>query len=210
MTLAGKYGLGRQGETPPRWQPSFAYDLGDLVQPISPTGYYHRCIVSGTSGAASPGMLSHLAPNNREQTPNPPVGGWPTTPGAQVADGAAVWTCVGLTEDAFLPSTAGSEPPVPTWTPGAAFNLGDFCHPSVPTTTDICMRCTSGGVTGSSEPAWPASDPLTITAPLLGSPGGTSVVDGGATWVVIDRRLILPSGAGVLLGDGSQLFGPIP
>ena len=209
MTLAGKYGLGRQGETPPRWQPSFAYDLGDLVQPIA-----EQATIIAASSAARAGphrrACSRTSPQTIESRRRirPSAGGQrhlaprsPTEPPCGRASASPKTRSCRAPRAASRPCPRGPPARPSTWANSAI----RACRRR---RTFACGA--RAAATGSSEPAWPASDPLTITAPLLGSPGGTSVVDGGATWVVIDRRLILPSGAGVLLGDGSQLFGPIP
>jgi hypothetical protein len=58
----------------PAWAASTAYALNDLRMPTSTkeNGIYYKCTTAGTSGATEPV--------------------WPTTIGATVADGTAVWT----------------------------------------------------------------------------------------------------------------------
>lgn len=54
-----------------------AYDLGDLVTPDTPNGYFYECTTAGTSAGTAPT--------------------WPTTVGATVTDGTVVWTNRGKT-----------------------------------------------------------------------------------------------------------------
>lgn len=56
------------------WKPNQAYAVGNLVIPQSFNGYYYRCTVAGTSGAAEPK--------------------WPTLIGGTVNDGTVTWTTV--------------------------------------------------------------------------------------------------------------------
>lgn len=57
------------------WVASTAYALGDRVIPAAHNGHAYVCTTAGTSGASAPT--------------------WPTTQGATVTDGTAVWTEAG-------------------------------------------------------------------------------------------------------------------
>lgn len=57
------------------WAASTAYVYGQLVKPPTANGYLYMCDTAGTSGTAAPTF--------------------PTTPGQDVADNTANWSCVG-------------------------------------------------------------------------------------------------------------------
>jgi hypothetical protein len=75
--VTGKNGIWTRdplASSKPAWATSTAYALNDLRMPTSAkeNGIYYKCTTAGTSGATEPV--------------------WPTTIGATVADGTAVWT----------------------------------------------------------------------------------------------------------------------
>lgn len=55
------------------WAASTAVTTSSNVFPTTKNGYYYACTTAGTTGSTQPT--------------------WPTTPGATVTDGTAVWTC---------------------------------------------------------------------------------------------------------------------
>jgi hypothetical protein len=55
------------------WAATTAKSLGDYVIPTAPNGYKYRCTTAGTTAGTQPT--------------------WPTTVGATVTDGSAIWTC---------------------------------------------------------------------------------------------------------------------
>ncbi|MGE3316428.1 MAG: PilW family protein, partial [Planctomycetaceae bacterium] len=48
----------------PPWTPLTPYNVGDVVEPVPPNGFYYRCVTAGTSGG--PGPDSPLYPGNFE------------------------------------------------------------------------------------------------------------------------------------------------
>jgi hypothetical protein len=175
------------------WQPITEYEPGALVQPTAPpTGSYYRCTTGGTSG------------------PGQPV--FPTTAGAIVADGTAVWTWVGpavvfrniIFDQSFDPNTgawtrririadheADSRTPGP---PAAALKDGTtYYYGSFLSQASIWQAAT----------AYPAGSLLTpnpangfgyqcttagtsaATAPAFGTATGAMVADGTAVWICL-------------------------
>ena len=57
------------------WAASTGYLYGAVVRPATANGYLYLCSTAGTSGSSAPT--------------------WPTVQGETVADGTAVWTCLG-------------------------------------------------------------------------------------------------------------------
>lgn len=64
----------REGESCPKWNPLFQYNMGDKIVPINDNGHYYECIQTGRSG------------------PNMPS--FPTTAGGTIIDaqGGAKWS----------------------------------------------------------------------------------------------------------------------
>ncbi len=63
------------GKAATAWEATTAYSLNAYKVPATPNGYYYRCSTAGTSHSSAPS--------------------WPTTLGATVNDGTAVWTNMG-------------------------------------------------------------------------------------------------------------------
>lgn len=73
-------------DDPGAWAASTAYTLGQFRIPTTANGYRYEITTAGTSAATQPT--------------------WPTTIGATVTDGTAVWTCrTFMVTDAFCPHT---------------------------------------------------------------------------------------------------------
>ena len=69
-----------------------AYDVGDLVRPLSANGYIYRCITAGITSGSAPA--------------------WPTTKGKDVDDNTVVWENIGtsfvkwdFTDPSWTPNT---------------------------------------------------------------------------------------------------------
>jgi hypothetical protein len=78
-----------KAETPAEWQASHPYVLTDFVEPATPNGFRYECTTAGTSDSSEPA--------------------WPTTIGATVNDGTAVWTCRKLTYTADVDYTLDAD-----------------------------------------------------------------------------------------------------
>lgn len=103
--------------TPPAWQADTAYLAGVFVRKTEANGFRYECTTQGTSHAAT------------EPT-------WPTTIGATVEDGTAVWTCRQYTyvadTDYLLDTEVGLLMPLS----GGAITAGqslevDFAHAAI-------------------------------------------------------------------------------
>jgi phage tail sheath gpL-like len=68
------------------WTISTTWAVGDQVVPTVADGFYFRCTTPGAGSGTQPT--------------------WPTTIGATVTDGAAVWTCWGVVANGLSPTTA--------------------------------------------------------------------------------------------------------
>lgn len=90
----------------PSWAVATAYTLGQHAQPTTPNTYSYEATTAGTSHATT------------EPT-------WPTTLGATVADGTAVWTCVSKKHATTEILLATTEVGLDTATPGVALSLGN-------------------------------------------------------------------------------------
>ncbi len=89
------------------WEADTVYSLGDLVEPITPTGYKFK-VTSVSGGSES---------DSSEPT-------WPTSIGSTVVDNELVWTCLAHTHPTTEIKMASSSGGLTSATPGAAFNLG--------------------------------------------------------------------------------------
>lgn len=58
------------------WQASTAYEVGDLVRPVTGNGHLYVCVAAGTSAGTEPT--------------------WPTTRGGNVTDGGVTWDEIGV------------------------------------------------------------------------------------------------------------------
>lgn len=60
------------------WHQNKTVEVGDFCQPVSPSGYFYRCVIGGTTAAREPD--------------------WPTVICAEVEDGTCVWQCYDRTD----------------------------------------------------------------------------------------------------------------
>lgn len=120
---------------PGAWVALTTYSAGyDMVDNGT---YYFLCTTSGTSASVAPS--------------------WPSTAGATVADGTAVWTNVMRTRKAWTASTAYSTQPLTTqyrW-PDQIVTAASVGAPVV--------QCVVSGTSGSVKPVWPTTLGQTVT-----------------------------------------------
>lgn len=79
------------------WAASTAYNVGDIVKPVSGNGFVYRAVVAGTSAASEPT--------------------WPTTPGVTVVDNGVTWANIGqavIALDATDPTWTGLDAGTPS------------------------------------------------------------------------------------------------
>lgn len=85
------------------WQSTYAYTLGNLIQPVSANGWVYKCTTAGTSAGSAPTF--------------------PLSVGSTVTDGSVVWTN-------YMPYHPATEiqvsltAPATSATAGASINLG--------------------------------------------------------------------------------------
>jgi len=171
------------------WEKETTYAVGDLITAQLFNGYYFRCTSAHTSGAKQPlpglwkpnsvpqvgdlmvppgniGGMYYRCLVSGQTAPNEPPSGWPTTPGAQVMDGMAKWTCeLPMIGKAF--TVGGTQ----VWScDGNAWGLHTFAvtetwQASRPYTrqdrilavndSGYRFKCIVEGASGTTEPAWP-------------------------------------------------------
>jgi prepilin-type N-terminal cleavage/methylation domain-containing protein len=107
-----------------KWRSGISYRVGYVVVPPTSNGHFYTCTVAGTS-VAEPA--------------------WPTTAGATVSDGGALWREGGV----ILNATGTAETIV--WQSTYSYAINDIM---IPVANDgHYYRCTNAGLTGASVPA---------------------------------------------------------
>ncbi len=105
------------------WLPSTAYTSGQYCWPATPNGRLYKCTTSGTSNSSAPT--------------------WPTTAGATVSDGGAVWTeqtaALEALTGATMPEPSGNAYARQAWTCSLATIMG---------TTLTASASASSGISG--------------------------------------------------------------
>jgi len=139
----------------PNWQPDTEYALGDVILPSYPNENSHGylCLTSGKSGLVEPV--------------------WPTDSEDIVLDNTITWMEYGKSLwDEYLDELVVDSPDYSTiwyhtWESTTLYAEGDFLIPTDDNDNGHAFICTTGGISGGTEPIWPDSG---------------SVGDGSAVW----------------------------
>lgn len=190
------------------WKASQSYRLNSVVVPTTSNGHFYSCTAAGTSGATAPA--------------------WPTGTNGTVTDGTVtwkeggvIWNATGTTEtivwqpahaysqnNIMIPSinnghyykcitaaggTSGSTVPK-TWKYSYNFLINDIIF----ALNGRFYRCIVAGKSGTTEPAWPASDGTTITDNTV---TWQEVPDGSVRWAEAGTILYSPDTTNTVLKD---------
>ncbi len=68
---------------PLTWQANYIHSVGELIEPLTPSGFSYQCIAAGGNGIGASGASE----------PN-----WPITPGNTVMDGSLTWKCIAFVQ----------------------------------------------------------------------------------------------------------------
>jgi hypothetical protein len=136
------------------WQASTVYALNDLIVPTNNVVNQNEYLFEAT-GVSGGGLSGASEPAS-----------WPIALGGTVVDNDIVWTNRGTV--------------VPRWQPTQTYTAGDIIVPATPTSPRRAFQVTSGGVSGSSEPAWDTD---------LGDP----TADGSVAWIAIEEGTTGPT-----------------